>query len=107
MEKFEDKIAKNWESHLKSSPIWLWFPKSYDQKNEARCGIGNCAIQCKLGSTTAMTMHLKKCHGSLTKYNAAKNFDELSEVKEERQKFNKQKLSIGYELRKSIKKPHF
>ena len=45
-----------------------------------------------------MIMHLKKCHGSLTKYNAAKIFDVLSEVKEDRQKSNKQKLSIGDEL---------
>ena len=41
MERFEDKIAEYRESDLKSSPIWVWFSKSNDQKNEARCGICN------------------------------------------------------------------
>ena len=32
MEKFEEKIAEYRESDLKSSPIWVWFSRSNDQK---------------------------------------------------------------------------
>ena len=52
---------KNRESDLKSTPIWARCSRSNDQKNKAWCGIiCNCAIQYKIGSTTAMITHLKK-----------------------------------------------
>ena len=57
MEKIEEKIVKYRESDLKSSPICVWF---------SRCGICNCAIQCKPELTTAMITHLEKCNSSVT-----------------------------------------
>ena len=92
METFEDRIAEYKESEVTASPVWIWFTKVDNQKNEARCDICKKTIQIKYGSTSSLITHIKKCHGPLTKYNAGKILDELCSLKDERQKSNKRKL---------------
>ena len=98
MENFILSINEFKENESTESPIWIFFEKIPNRKEEAICLICNREIKCKYSSTTGMIKHLKVCHGSLSKFNAAKIFSELSELKEERQKRTKRKLTDGEAL---------
>ena len=47
--------------------------------------------------------HLKNCHGSLSKYNAAKTLKELTELKEKRQNSKRKRERVGEEPNKKTK----
>ena len=47
--------------------------------------------------------HLKNCHGSLSKYNAAKTLKELTELKEKRQNSKRKRERVGEEPNKKQK----
>ena len=70
MDVFEDKIQDYISSGSTKSPIWVFFEKDLSRKDGAICQLCKKTINCKLGSTTAMTNHINHCHGSLTKYEA-------------------------------------
>ena len=51
-------------------------------------------ISCKLASTSAMINHLKRFHGSLTTYDAARISMELSDLRDTGQKSSKRTIPI-------------
>ena len=65
-----------------SSPIWIWFKRKED--NDVVCQICKTNIQCRDASTGQMTQHLKRHHNFLKKYNAYKEFEDLSALKQTR-----------------------
>ena len=65
------------------SPIWIWFTK---EKDGAQCNICQSHHPMKSFSTSNLIFHLKRHHGFLKKYNAWKEYEELSLLKEERLK---------------------
>ena len=83
MDIFEEKIQNYIKSGSSKSPIWVFFEKNETAKDEAKCQLCNCIIFCKLGSTTGMSNHIHNCHGSLTKYDAAKHLKKLLKLKGE------------------------
>ena len=72
-----------------SSPIWIWFSKK--EKKEVVCQICKTNIQRRDFSTGQMTQHLQRHHNFLKKYNAYKEFEELSALKQERMQNRKRK----------------
>ena len=88
---FADKIQKFEETDIVGSPIWIWF-ESVQGKEETKCQICKRVLQYKQGSTSSLIKHLKQTHGSLSKYNAASIYVQLSEIKEKGQSQSKRKL---------------
>ena len=91
MEPFDQQVNEYLESGSRASPIWIWFDKLSDKKDEARCLICNAKFNCKQGNTTSLINHLKSLHGAFRKYNAAKDFERLSAIKSERKEALKRK----------------
>ena len=86
---FHPDIAEYKENDsLTSSPIWIWFLK---KDTTSHCKICKSNIPRKDGSTGGITVHLKRHHNFMSKYNAWKIFEELSSLKEERLKNRKRK----------------
>ena len=65
-----------------SSPIWIWFKRKED--NDVVCQICKTNIQRRDASTGQMTQHLKRHHNFLKKYNAYKDFEDVSALKQTR-----------------------
>ena len=82
-------IADYKESGATTSPVWIWFDK---HEKDARCTLCGTTVLRKDSSTSCMVNHLRHKHGWLSKYNAWKENEELSALKETRQK-NKRKMS--------------
>ena len=73
---------------ITSSPIWIWFVK---KDTASQCKICKTNVPRKDGSTGGMSVHLKRHHNFMSKYNAWKVFEELSSLKDERLKSRKRK----------------
>ena len=87
---FEQSIINFKENiDLVSSPIWIWYEKN---EKDAKCKICKTVVPRKDSSTGGMVNHLKRHHNFMSKYNAAKIFEELSTLKEERVKNRKRKV---------------
>ena len=82
---FHQEIIDFKENDAISSPIWIWFIKN---NNISKCKTN---IPRKDSSTGGMTVHLKRHHNFMAKYNAWKIYEELSSLKEERMKSRKRK----------------
>ena len=61
-----------------SSPIWIWFQKK--EKNDVICQICKTNIQHRDSSTGQMTQHLQRHHNFMKKYNAFKEFKEMTQA---------------------------
>ena len=87
---FTTLVNKYKEGNSSQSPIWIWFQK---EKDGAKCLICQTHVITKGFSTTNLIAHLKRHHGYLKKYNAWKDFDELTSLKDERIRNTKRKHS--------------
>ena len=85
---FQQKIDYKENDSTISSPIWIWFLK---KDAISQCKICKADVSRKDGSTGGMSVHLKRHHNFMSKYNAWKLYDELSSLKEERMKNRKRK----------------
>ena len=103
MEIFTERVIEYTESESVNSPIWIWYEKSKEKKDEAKCLICKKTILCKFASTSGLITHLKNCHGSLSKYNAAKTLKEMTELKEKRQSSKRKRERVGEEPNKKQK----
>ena len=85
---FQEGIREYREGSAVQSPIWIWFSKSGET---ITCQICKKNVTVVPGSTSNLISHLKRNHGFLKKYNAFKEYEELSELKQERLKKGKRK----------------
>ena len=91
MEPFDQRVNEYLENGSKASPIWIWFEKLTDKRDEAKCLLCNAKFHCKQGNTTVLINHLKSLHGNIRKYNAAKDFQRLSSIKAEKKVASKRR----------------
>ena len=77
---FSAKITEYKESNSSKSPVWIWFD---NEKEYGKCQI--CKMREKIVNyaTTNLILHLKRHHGFLKKYNAYREFEKLTDLKEE------------------------
>ena len=78
---FRDHICEYQEESDIQSPIWIWFGRNDSTES---CQICKSKILINHGSFTNLIAHLKRHHGFLKKYNAFKEYEELSNLKQER-----------------------
>ena len=78
---FSASISAYKESDSTKSPICIWYQK---EKESAKCLICQTSLTSKSFATTNLINHLKRHHGFLKKYNAWKEYEELSSMKEAR-----------------------
>ena len=84
------------ESNSTQSPIWIWFSKQ--KEDFSMCHICDSKIAVKNSSTTNLIAHLKGHHGFFKKYNAWKEYEELSSLKDERLKNLKRKNRLNLSI---------
>ena len=68
------------ESNSTQSPIWIWF--SEQKEDFSMCHICGSKITIKNSSTTNLMAHLQRHHGFFKKYNAWKEYEQLSSLKD-------------------------
>ena len=74
---YEELIHDFKESESTASPLWIWFVK---EEKSATCTMCNTPIPRKDSTTGGMVNHLKRHHGFLSKNNAWKTYEELTEM---------------------------
>ena len=80
-----------------SSPICIWFKKT--ERKDVECQICQTNIQRRDFSTGQMTQHLQRHHNFTKKYNAFKEYEELSTLKRTRMENRKRKNDSPQEKR--------
>ena len=88
---FQQKISDYQESQAAQSPIWIWFQKTSEK---VTCLICNTNVTSPSGTTSNLIAHLRRHHGPIKKYNAYKEYEDLSKLKQERQN-TKRKNSVA------------
>ena len=78
---FHDCICEYREGSSTQSPIWIWFVKT---EKTVTCQICKSNIATGNSSSTNLITHLKRHHGFLKKYNAFQEYEELSQLKQDR-----------------------
>ena len=89
---FQDRIREYREGSSTQSPIWIWFVKT---EKTVTCQICKSNIATGNSSSTNLITHLKRHHGFLKKYNAFKEYEELSQLKQDRLQKCKRKNSVA------------
>ena len=96
---FEQLIVEFKENDSEvSSPLWIWFMK---EEASATCKMCKTNVSRKDGSTGGLVYHLKRHHNFVSKYNAFKDFQELSEIKDKRMQARKRKNETSNDERPS------
>ena len=78
---YDQLIADYKESGASYSPVWIWFAKL---EKDSECTLCYATVTRPDSSTTCMTNHLKKKHGMFSKYNAWKQYEELSKTRQKK-----------------------
>ena len=92
---FQDRVCAYQEGSDVQSPIWIWFDENDKIDNTATCKICKTNVVMGNASTTNLITHLKRHHGFLKTYNAFKEYENLSQLKQERLNKCKRKNSVA------------